>query len=258
MSAICDVDLATYCGRIGRAYGQHHLCPPFALRHAAESWIARGIPLTHCLNAIERFLNRHASSCYSGSGDWNFAWLNSLIQTSWYEQQVSPPTAQSKRSKMQRVADPCMDRQPGANQEVDAGRSPTDRGAPVGNRSDAPGCGRADQPPPQSAKSIGEMRRGLNRIDHAIAFLRRELADGEVAAALLEEKAKASGLSLRTLDRARARLNVTCRRTGFAKTGKSWLSLPTAPKRRRLERQKRRKRETHTCPTISAGCRRPL
>jgi hypothetical protein len=256
MSAIRDVEVSAFCGRIGRVYSQHRLCPPFLLRHAVAGWITRGIPLSHCLEVIERYLSRNAGNCYSGSGDWNFAWLNSLIQTSWHEQQVSPPTAQSKRSKMQRVADPCMDRQPGGNHEVDAGRSPANRGAPVGNPSDAPGCGRADQSPPQSAKR--QKRSGLNRIDHAIAFLRRELADGEVAAALLEEKAKASGLSLRTLDRARARLNVTCRRTGFAKTGKSWLSLPTAPKRRRLERQKRRKRETHACPTISAGCRRPL
>ena len=36
------------------------------------------------------------------------------------------------------------------------------------------------------------------------SFLLRELANGEVAAALFEERAKASGLSLRTLDRARA------------------------------------------------------
>src|SRR5258707_3081927 len=31
MSAICDVDLATFCGRIGNLYGRHCLCPPFAL-----------------------------------------------------------------------------------------------------------------------------------------------------------------------------------------------------------------------------------
>jgi hypothetical protein len=99
----------------------------------------------------------------------------------------------------------------------------------VGNQPDAPGCGRAEQPPPQSAKSIGKKRGGPKRIDQAVAFLRRELADGEVAATLLEEKAKASGISPRTLDRARARLKVISRRTGFAKEGKCWLSLPRTP-----------------------------
>jgi len=86
-----------------------------------------------------------------------------------------------------------------------------------------------DQAPPQSVKSSGQKRKQLKRVEQAIAFLRRELADGEVAAARLEEKAKASGISLRTLDRARARLKVISRRTGFAKEGKCWLSLPRTP-----------------------------
>jgi hypothetical protein len=71
---------------------------------------------------------------------------------------------------------------------------------------------------------------GTKQIDRARAFLRRELADGEVDAVVLERKAKANGISLRTLDRARAQLKVISRRAGFAKDGKSWLSLPTAPR----------------------------
>jgi hypothetical protein len=217
MSAILDVDLSTFCGRIGNLYGRHGLSPPFGLRDAAESWITKGIPLTHCVDVIERYLNRYASSCYSGSGDRNFAWLNSLIHTSWYERQV------------QRVANrPCVDRQPGANHEVDATPSPT-RGAPAGNRSDAPGCCGADQAPPHSVSSIGQNRKQPKRVDQAIAFLRRELANGEVAATRLEEKAMTSGISPRTLDRARTRLKVISRRTGFAKKGKCWCSLPTTP-----------------------------
>jgi hypothetical protein len=69
----------------------------------------------------------------------------------------------------------------------------------------------------------------LKPIDKAVAFLRRELADGEVETVLIEEDAKASGISLRTLDRGRSRLRIVSRRTGFARTGKSWLSLPVAP-----------------------------
>jgi hypothetical protein len=70
---------------------------------------------------------------------------------------------------------------------------------------------------------------GLKPIDNAEAFLRRELANGEVAAAVIEQYARDDGISLRTLDRARSRLRVVTRRTGFGKTGRSWLSLPTTP-----------------------------
>src|SRR5258708_7723037 len=100
MSAICDVDLATFCGRIGNLYGRHGLCPPFALHAAAQGWMAREIPLSHCVDVIEQFLSRHAGSCYSGSGDWNFAWLNSLIHTSWYERSfVTPPRPTPKHAR---------------------------------------------------------------------------------------------------------------------------------------------------------------
>ena len=122
-----------------------------------------------------------------------------------------------------------IDRQPSADPAIDLRRRPSIREAPVGNRSYAPGYGRADQAPSESAKAIGQKRRGPKQIDRAVAFLRRELADGEVAATRLEERAKASGISTRTLDRARARLKVISRRTGFAKDGKCWCSLPMAP-----------------------------
>src|SRR5260370_34381533 len=50
MSAICDVDLATFCGRIGNVYMRHRMCPPFALRVAVRGWIARDMPLWHCVD----------------------------------------------------------------------------------------------------------------------------------------------------------------------------------------------------------------
>jgi len=115
-----------------------------------------------------------------------------------------------------------------------------------------------NQPLPQNAEPIGPKRKRPKRIDQAIAFLRRELADGEVAATLLEKKANASGISPRTLDRARARLKVISRRTGFAQEGKCWLSLPTAPKRRRLGRQKRERERHMSHDTMSAASRRPI
>ena len=81
----------------------------------------------------------------------------------------------------------------------------------------------------QSDEKIVIVRGALKPIDKAVAFLRRELAHGEVEAALVEENAKTDGIAPRTLDRARARLRVISRRSGFAKNGRSWLSLTTTP-----------------------------
>src|SRR6516162_3424948 len=91
MALIGDPDLAAYCGRIGNLYAKYRMSAPFGLYHAAQGWIARDIPLWHCLDVIGRFLSRHAGSCYSGSGDWNFAWLNSLIQTTWRDRSFAKP-----------------------------------------------------------------------------------------------------------------------------------------------------------------------
>jgi hypothetical protein len=159
-----------------------------------------------------------------------FGWVDELVRKTWRGKHVSLAQTKPARPTTQRMADrEWVNLQSRADHEARPRRSPTGREAPTGNRSAAPGCGRADQAPPQSAGSIGQVRRGVKRINQAVAFLLRELANGEVVAACLEEKAKAIGISLRTLDRARAQLNVTCRRTGFAKTGKSWLSLPITP-----------------------------
>jgi hypothetical protein len=230
MTSIDDVDLDTYCGRVGNLYGRHGLCPPFTLRHIAADWKASGIALSHIVSVIDRHLTDYRSRYYSGSGDALFSWVDGIIRKTWYEQHVSPPQAKPSRPTMQRIDDrEWGGRQPGADDEVDPRRSSPSREAPVGNRSEAPGCGRTNEAPPPSRKFIVQKRKQPKRIDQAIAFLRRELADGEVAAALLEERAKASGISLRTLDRARARLKVISRRTGFAKDGKCWLSVPRTP-----------------------------
>jgi hypothetical protein len=235
-----DVDLVTYCGRIGNLYGRFGICPPFELRRIAADWKANGIALSHIIAVIDRHLTDHRRRYYSGSGDALFSWVDEVVRKTWREQHFSPPWARVTRPTIERMADhERADRQQRGEHELDARRSPADEGTPAGNRSDAPGCGRADQPPPRSAKSIGKKRGGPKRIDLAIAFLRRELADGEVAATFLEDRAKAIGISTRTLDRARAQLNVRCRRTGFAKSGKSWLSLPTTPKTARARAPKK-------------------
>jgi hypothetical protein len=181
---------------------------------------------------IDRHLTGYRSRYYSGSGDALFGWLDELVRKTWHEQSFSSPWAQTTRPTMQRFSDrDRVDRQPSSDHEVDPRRRPTGQEAPVASRPDAPRCSMTDQAPPQSVKSIGQKRKQLKRVEQAINFLRRELADGEVAAARLEEKAKASGISLRTLDRARARLKVISRRTGFAKTPRESEKIQTVSHR---------------------------
>jgi hypothetical protein len=209
MISIDNADLDTYCGRIGNLYGRYRLSPPFELRRIAADWKANGIALSHIVAVIDRHLTDHRRRYNSGSGDALFSWLDEFIRKTWYEQHASPPQVRPSRPRMQRIADrEWVDRQQSADHEVDAKRGPTNRGVPAGNRSNASGFCRTDQVPPQSVKSIGLKRNRPKQIDQAIAFLRRELANGEVAATRLEEKAKANGISPRTLDRARAQLNV--------------------------------------------------
>jgi hypothetical protein len=225
MSAIhdVDVDLAAFCGRIGNLYGRHGLCPPFELRRVAAEWKASGIALSHIVTVIDRHLSEHRRRYYSGSGDALFSWVDEIIRKTWREQHFSRPPPKPSQPTMQRIAErEWVDRQPSADHELD--RKPGQE-APVASRSDVLGRSTPDRSAPPSVKSIDQKRKQPKQIDRALAFLRRELADGEVAATRLEEKAKASGISLRTLDRARARLKVISRRTGFAKEGKCWLSL---------------------------------
>ena len=199
MISIDNADLDTYCGRIGNLYGRYRLSPPFELRRIAADWKANGIALSHIVAVIDRHLTDHRRRYNSGSGDALFSWLDEFIRKTWHEQHLSPPQAEVSRPTMKRIAaGEWIDRQPSADHEVDARRSATGREAPVGNWSGAPACGRADQAPPQSTKSIGHKQKQPKRIDQAIAFLRRELANGEVAATRLEEKAKANGIAENT------------------------------------------------------------
>jgi hypothetical protein len=248
MSAICDVDLATFCGRIGNLYGRHGLCPPFALHAAAQGWMAREIPLSHCVDVIEQFLSRHAGSCYSGSGDWNFAWLNSLIQTSWHERSFATPLRPvPKQSRHDNWSDNYGSEEP--NQRSRRGADLTaapkldpkhdsfepDRIAvrqkaagaisPVGGtRSVLP---QKIHPKRSASKSSDPMpAQGPKKIEIAVALLRSELASGERPAAEVEANALCAGIAPRTYDRARKRLGVTSRRVGFGRWAKYMIALP--------------------------------
>jgi hypothetical protein len=85
MSAIhdVDVDLATFCGRIGNLYGRHGLCPPFELRRIAADWMASGIALSHIVAVIDRHLTDHRRRYNSGSGDALFSWLAEHVRRTW-------------------------------------------------------------------------------------------------------------------------------------------------------------------------------
>jgi len=252
MSAIqdVDIDLATFCGRIGNLYGRHGLCPPFALHAAAQGWMAREIPLSHCVDVIEHFLSRHAGSCYSGSGDWNFVWLNSLIQTSWHERSFArPPRPGPKQSRHDNWSDNYGSEEPNqrpGRREAVTVRPPNSVSKPAsfepdrstfrqktaGAISPARDAKSASpqgihQPPRSAPKSFGqELAASPKKIDTAVALLRAELASGERPAAEVEAKALCAGIAPRTYDRARKRLGVTSRRIGFGRWAKYVIALP--------------------------------
>jgi hypothetical protein len=248
MSAIydVDVDLATFCGRIGNLYGRHRLCPPFALHEAAQGWIARDIPLSHCIDVIERYLGRHARSHYSGSGDRNFAWLNSLIQTTWYDRSFATPPRQTPKHArhhdwLEEYDAEEPNQRPGRKAAL-TGRRPNHDSKPdsfepdrVSLRQKAVGAvssardarSASPQPIPQPQRSAPKsLAPPPKKIDVAVAWLRAELASGERAAAEVEANALCAGVAPRTYDRARKRLGVTSRRIGFGRWAKYMIALP--------------------------------
>jgi hypothetical protein len=250
MSAIqdVDIDLATFCGRIGNLYGRYGLCPPFALHAAAQGWMAREIPLSHCVDVIERYLTDYGRSCPSGSGDRNFAWLSSLIQTTWYERSFArPPGPAPKHARHHDWPDEYGAEEP--NQKP--GRRPTVAAPPkpdpkhdsfepdrIAVRQKAasavsPVAGiRSIFPqkihPKRSASNSSRPTPapGPKKIDMAVTWLRAELASGERSAVEVESNAVCAGIAPRTYDRARKRLGITSRRIGFGRCAKYMVALP--------------------------------
>jgi hypothetical protein len=165
-----------------------------------------GFSLEHCIDEIARYLAEHSGRHRCGSGDDSLPYLDHAIRQSWDEKH-RPPRARPERTDryFQRTQEAVV---------IDDAHSCDPTPSPNYARPVRP-----QRPPPPPAKP-------LNR---AIDFLKQELADGEVAAVKVEEAAQDEGIALRTLDRARKELMVISRRTGFGKTGRSWLSLPTAP-----------------------------
>ncbi len=237
MSAMCDIDLSTFCGRIGRIYGRYGLCPPFALHDAARAWMATGVPLSHCVEVIERYLSRHAGSCYSGSGDWNFAWLNSLIHASWHERSFARPPRPTPQQ-----ASHCewLDEHGAGEASRPAGPTIRYSAQPpeLNPRSAGGALSRATRPKSTFADQISSLARSGSRspgndyvpnpkkIDTAVAWLRTELASGERMSTVVEAKARSVGIAPRTFDRARERLGIKSRRVGFGRSAKYIMILP--------------------------------
>jgi hypothetical protein len=250
MSAICHVDLATFCGRIGNLYGKYRMSPPFSLYHAAQGWIARDIPLSHCVEVIEDFLGRHAGNCYSGSGDWNFAWVNSLIQTTWYDRSFAKlPSSAPQRKRRQdwpeEYSAEGSSRRPGraaafnfgpvtVNSKPDSfeldGITPRKKVVRAFSPAkDTKSAVRQQGPKPgrNAIRFSGQTpTSGPKKIDVAVAWLRAELVSGERAAAEVESNALCAGIAPRTYDRARKRLGVTSQRIGFGRWAKYVIALP--------------------------------
>jgi hypothetical protein len=206
-----------------------------------------GISRSHCLRQISGHLAKNSGQYRNGSGDWGLPWLDAEIRESWAwlrrPPRALPPRTDRlyKRRTDEVIADPAdawifdlVNQLPRTTQPIavnplekaglggeprDVSSHPSQMGT-----SPRPASGRTDT----AAHPAQPVR--LKQIDKAVAFLRRELGHGEVEAAVLEMDAKDDGIALRTLDRARTRLGIVSRRTGFAKGGRSWLSLPTTPR----------------------------
>jgi hypothetical protein len=218
-------DFRLFLGAAGRLYGKKNLSPPFRLNEFAAAWRSEGIPLSHCLDQIKRHLDENSSQYRCGSGDGGLVWLDQVVRRSW-RRLNRPPRALPERT------DRLFKRNIAFDDDDARFVDPTDS---VLRTADVPSHPSRMRPSPRSASDPANTAPnpidpiGLKPIDKAEALLRRELANGEVPAAVIEQYARDDGISPRTLDRARRRLMVISRRTGFGKTGRSWLSLPKAP-----------------------------
>jgi hypothetical protein len=175
------------------------LSPPFQLKEYAERWLAEGISPSHCIEQIRLYLEQHARSITSRSGERTLLFLDPIIRRTWLESQYPriDPEIADQRTESEGEVNPVVDESPG--DQVKPWWVPA---APLRRE------------PMQSA------------LDHACAFLLRELADGEMLVCELNRRAKAAGIAHRTLDRARKKLGIVASRTGFARTGQHWVSLP--------------------------------
>jgi hypothetical protein len=191
-------NLGDFLGQIGNLYVRAGLSPPFQLKEYAEKWLAEGISPSHCIEQIRIDLERYGRSIASGSGDRHLSIVHSVIRRTWIESRylITDSAIAEQLTERENPADKVVDESP--DDQVNLQLPP----APLPRK------------PAQSAD------------DRACAFLLRELADGELPTNELNRRAKAARIADRTLDRARKKLEVVARRTGFGRTGQHWVSLP--------------------------------
>jgi hypothetical protein len=210
-----DLDEMTkFLGRAGNLYGRKNLCAPFRLKEFAEVWRLEGIPLSHCIEQIIRHLAESSGQYRCGSGDGGLARLDAEIRQSWHRltrpSRALPERTDRlyKRSTDDAIADPgdqwiidLVKQTPRTAQPI--GLKPIEKAGLRGEAPDVPSHPTQMGPSPRSASDrtgrAPDDPIGLKPIDQAEAFLRRELANGEVAAAVIEEYARDDGISLRTL-----------------------------------------------------------
>jgi hypothetical protein len=197
-----DMDEMTgFIGRVGCLYGKKGLCSPFRLREFAEAWRLEGIPLQYCADQIKSHLDEYSGRYRCGSGDGGMVWLDRVMRDSWYRL-IRPPRALPERTDRLYNTDDAIGG-PDAQRIIDLVNQIPRPAQPIGLAPIAKvGLGREPRDVPSHPSRMGPSPRPaadraattpnpvqaviLKPIDTAEAFLRRELANGEVAASVIE------------------------------------------------------------------------
>jgi hypothetical protein len=187
-----------FTGAIGNLYVRAKLSTPFDLVRYAKAWLDDGITPSHCIEQARLYLNQYARSYRLGSGDSSLPILDRIIRKTWLEFQYFPADGGS-----------CNEKPKSGSEETPLIEESPDDPAKPWYAPKAP----LYRAPAQSAE------------DYAIAFLYRELAEGELSVRELKKRAAAAKIADRTLDRARKKVGVVSRRTGFGKEQRHWVSL---------------------------------
>jgi hypothetical protein len=192
-------DFTHFIGAIGNLYVRRNLSTPLDLVRYAKGWLEDGISPSHCIEQTRLYLERYGHVYRLGSGEGSLPCLDRIIRKTWLELQYFPAEGRSgdEKSKSESLAPPIIEE---SHEDLVklwyAPKAPLYRA---------------------SAQSAG---------DYAIAFLYRELADGELSVREIKKRAAAAKIADRTLDRARKKVGVVSRRTGFGKAARHWVSLP--------------------------------
>jgi hypothetical protein len=174
--------LSFFLARAGCIYTKAGLSPPFHLRPFAEAWLLDGIELSFCVDQMISYLDRHATSYRSGSGDGTLPPVNNLIRKRWHE--LHKP-ARARPQRTDRIWQRSEEVVPPSQEALETPVAPT----------------QATIAAPKKAAPPARQK----RMDEAIAFLLKELAGDPVPATVIRQYAKDDGIALRKLERGRGR-----------------------------------------------------